>query len=61
MAHYNISYTITNPYSGKEELMEHKNISNEFTLKCMLGLIITAGIKDLFGDISHLTIQKFNS
>lgn len=58
MVHYNISYTITNPYSGKEEPMEHKDIPNEFTLKMMLGLILTAGIKNLFGDISHLTISK---
>lgn len=59
MTHYNISYTITNTYSGKEEPMEHKNIPNEFTLKMMLGLILNAGIKNLFGNISHLTIQKY--
>lgn len=59
MVHYNISYTITNPYSGKEELMEHNDIPNEFTLKCMLGLIITSALKNLFGDISHLTIKSY--
>ena len=59
MVHYNIFYTVTNPYSGIEEPMEHKDIPNEFTLKCMLGLIFTAALKDLFGDISHLTITKY--
>lgn len=54
---YIISYTVTNPYSGIEEPKEHK-ITNEFTFKCMLSLIFTAGIKNLFGDISHLTITK---
>ena len=59
MVHYNIFYTITNPYSGKEEPMEHKDIPNEFTLKCMLSLIFTSALKNLFGDISHLTITKY--
>lgn len=55
---YTISYTVTNPYSGIEESKELKGITNEFTLKCMLSLIFNAGIKNLFGDISHLTITK---